>query len=226
MTESEPAVKFKCTVLCNNISMARKYEMKRRAARQQETRRRITEAAVELHQTIGPARTTISAIAEKAGVQRHTFYAHFPEEIDLHRACSGHYMAQNPPPDPGRWAEISDPEERLRGALGEVYAYYRRTEPMFANVLRDAQVHPLVAEVTTPVLRYWQKMRDALADGWETDGERHEALFAAIGLALNFQTWRTLVRQQGLNDERAIELMVGMVRCSLRAGSSHQLHAS
>lgn len=197
--------------------MPRKYEMKRRAERQQETRRRITEAAVELHQTIGPARTTISAIAEKAKVQRHTFYAHFPEEIDLHRACAGHYMARNPPPDPGLWAEISDHEERLRGALGEVYAYYGRTEPMFANVLRDAQVHSLVAEVTAPVLRYWQRMRDALADGWETDGERHEALLAAIGLALDFQTWRTLVRQQGLNDERAIELMVGMVRCSLRA---------
>ncbi len=196
--------------------MARKYEMKRRAERQKETRRRITEAAVELHQTVGPARTTVSAIAEKARVQRHTFYAHFPEEIELHRACAGHYMAQNPPPDPRQWAEISDPEERLRRTLTEVYAYYSRTEPMFANVLRDAQVHPLVAEVTAPVLRYWQEMRNALADGWEADDERREVLLAAIGLALDFQTWRTLVRQQNLSDERAVELMVGMVRNSFR----------
>ena len=196
--------------------MARKYEMKRRAQHQKETRRRITEAAVELHQTIGPARTSISAIAEKAGVQRHTFYAHFPEEIDLHRACAGHYMAQNPPPAPESWAEISDPEERLRSALTEVYAYYDRTEAMFANVLRDAQVHPLVAEVAAPVLRYWERMRDALADGWEASDERREVLLAAIGLALDFQTWRTLARQQGLTDERAVELAVRMVRCSVR----------
>jgi AcrR family transcriptional regulator len=196
--------------------MARKYEMKRRAERQQETRRRITEAAVELHQTVGPARTTISAIAEKAGVQRHTFYAHFPEEIDLHRACAGHYMAHNPPPDPGSWAEIPDAQERLRTALGEVYAFYGRTEPMFANVLRDAQVHPLVAEVAAPVRRYWEEMRDVLAGAFEVGGERRETLVGAIALALDFQTWRTLVRQQSLDDERAVELMACTVRCALR----------
>lgn len=194
--------------------MARKYEMKRRAERQEETRRRITEAAVELHQTIGPARTTISAIAEKAGVQRHTFYAHFPEEIELHRACAGHYMARNPPPDPGSWVGIPDPEERLRHALGEIYAYYRRTEPMLSNVLRDAQVHSLVAEVSRPLLRYWEQMRDTLAVGWEADGERNEMLLGALTLALDFGTWRLLVRQQGLDDGHAVEIMVRSVRCA------------
>ena len=213
MMEFEPVVNIKCTNLCNNFFMARKYEMKRRAERQQETRRRITEAAVELHQTVGPARTTISAIAEKAGVQRHTFYAHFPEEIELHRACAGHYMAQNPPPDPESWGEVSDPEERLRCALTEVYAYYGRTEAMFANVLRDAQVHPLVAEVTAPVLRYWERMRDVLAMDWEASDERRQVLLGAIALALDFQTWRTMVRQEGLTDEQAIELMACMVKC-------------
>jgi AcrR family transcriptional regulator len=195
--------------------MARKYEMKRRAERQKETRRRITEAAIELHQTVGPARTSISAIAEKAGVQRHTFYNHFPEEIDLHRACAGHYMDLNPPPDLTRWDDISDPEERLKVALTEVYAFYSRTEPMFTNVLRDAQVHPLVAEVTEPILRYWQKMRDSLADGWGVVGKRHEVLLGALALALDFQSWRTLSRQQGLQDERAVELMVTMTRCAM-----------
>src|ERR687889_2576399 len=119
-------------------SMPRKYEMKRRAERMRETRRRIAEAAVELHQTVGPARTTVSAIAEKAGVQRHTYYAHFPELKDLYRACTAHNLERNPMPDPYRWAEISGPEERLRVALSEVYAYYSRQEAMISNVLRDA----------------------------------------------------------------------------------------
>src|SRR3712207_3652089 len=87
--------------------MPRKYEMKRRAERMEETRRRIAEAAVELHGTIGPARTTVSAIAEKAGVQRHTYYAHFPELKDLYQACMGLHLERNPLPDPPRWAEIS-----------------------------------------------------------------------------------------------------------------------
>ena len=115
--------------------MARKYEMKRRAERQKETHRRITEAAVELHRTVGPARTTISAIAEKAGVQRHTYYAHFPELKDLYQACMGHYLERNPVPEPATWAEVADGEERLRVALCEVYAYYSSNESMISNVL-------------------------------------------------------------------------------------------
>ncbi|HET7479864.1 MAG TPA: helix-turn-helix domain-containing protein, partial [Rubrobacteraceae bacterium] len=118
--------------------MARKYEQKRRAEKQEETRRRITEATVELHKTVGMARTTISAIAENAGVERLTVYRHFPDEKTLFSACSEHYMGANPPPDPEPWARTGDPEERLRSALEEVYAYHRRTEPMMANLIRDA----------------------------------------------------------------------------------------
>src|SRR5918997_5277074 len=127
--------------------MTRKYDMKRRAERQEETRRRIVEATVELHQTVGMARTTISAIAEKAGVQRLTVYRHFPDERALFYACTGHWRAANPPPDPGSWSQIADPHARLRLALGEVYAFHRRTEPMISNVVRDAQVHPLTREM-------------------------------------------------------------------------------
>jgi AcrR family transcriptional regulator len=193
--------------------MARKYEMKRRAERMQETRRRITEAAVELHQTVGPARTTVSAIAEKAGIQRHTYYAHFPELKDLYQACMGHYIERNPVPDPSRWAQVPEPEERLRVALCDVYAYYSRNEAMLANVLRDAPLDPVAQETMVSFYQYWETVRDAIADALGARGEHREALLAAIALALDFQTWRTLVRQQGLDDDRAVELMVGMVRC-------------
>jgi AcrR family transcriptional regulator len=193
--------------------MARKYEMKRRAERMQETRRRITEAAVELHQTVGPARATVSAIAEKAGVQRHTYYAHFPEIKDLYRACMGHNLERNPVPDPSRWAEISGPEERLRVALSEVYAYYSRQEAMISNVLRDAALDPILQETMVPIYQYWETVRDVIADAYEASGEQRSALLGAITLAQDFQTWHTLVRQQELSQDRAVELMVGMVRC-------------
>ena len=190
--------------------------MKRRAERQKETHRRITEAAVGLHQTVGPARTTVSAIAEKAGVQRHTYYAHFPELKDLYQACMSHYMEQNPLPEPPFWADVADAEERLRVALSEVYAYYSRNEAMLSNILRDAPLDPIAQESMVSFYQYWEAMRDALTDAFESSGERREALLGAIALALDFQTWRTLVRQQELSKDRALELMVGMVRCLMR----------
>jgi AcrR family transcriptional regulator len=197
--------------------MARKYEMKRRAERQKETHQRIIEAAVELHQTVGPARTTVSAIAEKAGVQRHTYYAHFPELKDLYRACTAHYVERNPLPDPSRWAEIPGPEERLRVALSEVYAYYAGNEAMVTNVLRDMPFDTVLQENNASLIRHWEVMRDTIADAFEASRERHEALLAAVALALELQTWRTVVGQQGLDDDRAVELMVGMVRCLMRS---------
>src|SRR3954452_12985814 len=119
--------------------MARKYELKKRAERQDETRIRIVEAAIDLHTTIGPVRTSVSAIAERAGVQRHTYYRYFPDERSLGLACSGLYAQRNPLPDPGPWREIRDPGERLRRGLEELYEYYERNEPMLSNITRDAE---------------------------------------------------------------------------------------
>ena len=183
----------------------------------QETRRRITEATVELHQSVGPARTTVSAIAQKAGVQRHTYYAHFPEIKDLYQACTAHYLERNPLPEPSCWAEVSDPEERLRVALNEIYSYYQGNEAMMTNVLRDMPFDPVLQENNVLLFRHWETMRDTIADMFEASGDRREALLGAIALALDLQTWRTLVGQQGLEDDRAVELMVGMVRCLMRS---------
>ncbi len=194
----------------------RKYELHRRAERQEETRRRIAAATAALHEEVGPARTTISAIAARAGVERLTVYRHFPDERALFWACSGHWNAANPPPDPASWTQISDPEARLRSALAEVYAYHRRTEPMMTNVIRDASVKPILREIAAPRLRHWERMRDILATGWEVGDERLDLLLGILGHALDFQTWRSLVRQQGLGDEQAVEAIAGMVRCLTR----------
>ena len=194
-----------------------KYELKRRAERQQETRQRIVETAVELHGTYGPAQTTITDIARKAGVERKTVYNHFPDEFSLFKACSAHNRALNPPPDPEPWRLIPDPEERLRRALAEVYDYYRRNEQMIANVTRDAQANPNVRRVLEPRIKHQERMRDILSAGWEQgDAQRHKLLYGGLWVALEFQTWHTLVRQQGFEDEEVIELMVGMLRCLMR----------
>ncbi len=196
--------------------MTRKYELKRRAERQEQTRRRIVEAAVGLHESVGPARTTVSAVAERAGVQRLTVYRHFPDERALLAACSGHWAASNPAPDPAPWRKVRDPEERLTKALTEVYAFYAGTEPMMANLVRDAPKMPVLAELLAPYDQYLAAVRDVLAAGWGVRGRRRVLLLAAVGHALDFAAWRSLARGQGLDDGRAVEVMVRMVRCAAR----------
>ena len=138
--------------------MPRRYELKQRAEDVTATRERIVEATVELHDSVGPARTTITAIAERAGVQRLTVYRHFPDERSLFEACSGHWTARHPRPDPVTWAAVDEPEERLRVALTAIYAYYRGGEGMIGNLLRDLPGLPVLQEVAAPVRR-------VLADG-------------------------------------------------------------
>ena len=195
--------------------MARKYELKQRAERQEATRRRIVEAAVELHSTVGPSRTTVSAIAERAGVQRHTYYRHFPDERSLGFACSGLYTERNPLPDPAPWREIADPRQCLRRGLGELYAYYERNEPMLANVVRDAEVDPLTRELSE--LRFGPGLgaiRDALGAALPRG---HRKAQAALDLALEFRTWRQLVRSSGLTGRQAADLMAGVLLCAASA---------
>jgi AcrR family transcriptional regulator len=185
----------------------RKYEKKRRAELEAETRRRITETAVELHGTVGPAHTSISAIAERAGVRRSTVYRHFPDEAALFDACSSHWTATNPPPDLARWEAIGDPDERLRTALGDLYAFYRRTERMMENLHRDERTVPLVQVHFAGFRDYLAAARELLLRGRSVRGGRRDETRAAIGHALAFPTWRSLTREQGLDDAQAVELM-------------------
>lgn len=187
--------------------MSRKYELKRRAERQAETRRRIVEATVDLHTSAGPARTTISAIADRAGVERHTVYAHFPDERELFQACSAHWRSLHPFPDPSRWSAIHDPVRRFRAALNEVYGWYELVEEDLAIFRRDADIHALTAELVARREQALVPVRDVLADGWS----RRTAVRAAIGHALEFETWRSLTRRQGLSRKGAVDVMLRLV---------------
>jgi AcrR family transcriptional regulator len=194
----------------------RKYEKKRRAELEAETRRRITETAVELHGTLGPARTSISAIAERAGVRRSTVYRHFPDEVALFDACSSHWEAANPAPDMSPWQSIEDPDERLRTALEEFYAYYRRTERMMDNLHRDELTVPVVAERFAGYHGYIAAVRDQMMRGRSVRGRRRDEARAAVGHALAYTTWRSLTREQGLTDDQAVAVMCAMVKGATR----------
>ena len=196
--------------------MTRKYELKRRAERQEETRRRIVETTVALHEAIGGEATTISAIADRAGVGRLTVYRHFPDERALLSACTGHYLALNPPPDPAAWAGLGDPATRFRTAVGEAYAFYRRTQGMLARAAQEAPTNPILAELMAPFAAYWEDVRDDLARGWDGAGAPDPLRVAAIGHALAFSTWRSLVQEQGLEDGQAADLMLALGRAAPR----------
>jgi AcrR family transcriptional regulator len=187
--------------------MKRRYEMKERARRQAETRHRIVEAAVELHTSVGPERTTVSAIAERAGVQRHTVYAHFPDDRTLFRACSLHWRDRHPRPDPRPWLALDAPEQRLRGVLLDLYAWYEEVEPDLVVLLRDANLVPAHTEALAESAEGVAALVAALARGWP----RRKIVRAAIAHAVEFETWRSLVRGQGLSRKQAVDAMLRFV---------------
>jgi AcrR family transcriptional regulator len=189
----------------------RRYQLRKRADAMEATRRRITDAAVELHGTLGPARTTMTAVAERAGVQRQTVYRHFASEAELLTACSGHFAARHPWPDAERWRAIADPAERLRVALDELYAWYETTGAMWANVLRDETLVAAVGPSLEPFRAYLDEAARVLAAGWGARGGRRAILLAAARHAVDFHTWRSLARDGGVSRSGVVELTSAMV---------------
>ena len=192
----------------------RPYRKRKRAELEAETRRRITESAVELHGTLGPSRTSMSAVAEHAGVRRSTLYRHFADELEVFAACSAHWNEAHPVPDLGAWAVIEDPDRRLRVALDELYAFYRGGEGMLANLTRDEALVPTVAHYFSAFHDYLATAGEVLMGGRGLRGRARARVRAAVGHALEFTTWRSLARGQELADDEAARLMCGLVEAA------------
>jgi len=208
-------VNIGCTVMSHEKTSKRKYRLKKRADTMADTRQRIAAAAVELHGTVGPARTTLSAVAERAGVQRHTLYRHFPTEADLFGACSAHFFTKHPLPDIEPWRNVSDPRLRLQQALDELYIYYESTAQMFSNVLRDAELVEDLRPTLAPMQEYLDGVTQILATGWAAKGRRRVLLAAAMGHAIEFQAWKSLTQDSRITRAEAIELVTGLVETSV-----------
>jgi len=192
----------------------RKYTQQRRAEQQSETRRCIVEAVYALHGELGPARTTIKAIAERAGVERLTVYRHFADEGEIFAACNAHFQAETPPPHPAAWAGVTEPAARLRTALLAFYGYYGRVEAWICKALRDAEELPALAAVMAPYGRFVEAVGDDLQEAWAPGDGARPRLAAVIGHALRFDTWRSLAHVEGLDDGEAAELMVALARAA------------
>jgi len=175
-----------------------------------DTRRRIIEAMVELHEEVGPAATTITAIAERAGVQRLTVYRHFPDDRAMLGACSAHWNGDHPLPDPATWTGIADPRSRLETALRGLYDYFRDGAPMLASILPDEAEVPELVEVMAPLWDYMREVAGGLSAGWGVGRDAQRLVRAAVGHAIGFYTWRSL-SDAGLSNGEAVALMVGLV---------------
>lgn len=197
--------------MTSEMNKTRRYRKRRRAEQEADTRHRITAAAVKLHGTVGPAKTSVSGIAREAGVQRATVYRHFPDEAAIYEACTAHYYSLHPPPDLEQWADVADAAERLRVALGEVYAFYTETHHMLESTGRDIDRVPAVAKAAAAMGAYLEEARSRLLRGRPERGRARTRVTAALGHALALSTWRSLVFDQGLADEEAVDLMGALV---------------
>ena len=206
--------------MSREVATRRPYRKRARADQEQRTRQRIAEAAMELHGSVGPARTTISAVAERAGVQRATVYRHFPDETSLFGACSAHWASLHPAPDTGRWAQMDDPDERLRAALGDVYEWYGSDEQMFVNIARDADLVPAMRAAAEAGRRRFEGLVDAICRGRPERGRARRRVRAATAHAASFATWHALVRRGDLTDAEAVDVAAAMVRAAARRRGS------
>ncbi len=189
----------------------RQYRKRARAAQEEQTRERIAVAAAKLHETVGPSRTTVKGVAEEAGVQRATVYRHFPTEEDLFDACTAHYYAEHPMPDIEGWKEVRDPGQRLRRGLADMYAFYADAEPMLESTGRDIGRVPAMEKATAEIGAFLGSANDILMAGRTERGAARRRVQAAIGHALLFPTWRSLIRMQGLSSDEAVAVMAAMV---------------
>lgn len=190
----------------------RRYRQQRRKESTEETRRRIVDATVELHATVGPARTTIQAIAKRAGVQRLTVYRHLPDETALFNACSSRYLEQNPFPDPSAWQHLGDAGDRTRTALTALYAFYRRTQGVWRNSYRDAHDIPALQAVMAVAQKWLDGLRDDLLKAWRPARSARAETQAVLGHAVHFNCWDAL-QAAGLADAE----IAGTVEKWLRA---------
>jgi AcrR family transcriptional regulator len=199
-----------------SATATRTYRKRARAEQEAATRERIAAATAKLHETVGPLRTTVKGVAEEAGVQRATVYRHFPTEEDLFDACTAHYYARHPMPDIEAWRGIRDPAERLRHGLDEVYAFFTDTEPMLESTGRDIGRVPAMDKAIAAVTAFREAATDILMTGRPERNSARRRVRAAIGHALLFPTWRSLVRMQGLSKAEAVALMAGMIESAGR----------
>ncbi|MFD2182140.1 TetR/AcrR family transcriptional regulator [Rhodoplanes azumiensis] len=191
--------------------MARKYELKRRAVRQDATRQRIIAAAVDLHCSVGPTRTSILAIAERAGVERPTVYRHFPTLDALYVACADRFWTDNPLPDAEAWTGIADPEARLRRGLDELYGFFERLSPALWNILRDVEDTPDLKQCCAGHAGGWTRMREVLVEPFASSPEQRARADAAVAHAVDYFAWRAS-RRNGISNATIVDLMTGMVR--------------
>lgn len=177
----------------------RAYKLNERARAQAETRQRIVEAAVQLHEEIGPRATTVSAIAERAGVQRLTVYRHFPDDAAIFQACTTHWNAQHPFPDRALWLGEADAEARARTAVGAFAAYYRATRGMWTVAFRDGPSIEALREPMSEYERYIEAVAQDVAAPFGAKGDAHGRILATARAALRFPLWDGLARD-GLDD--------------------------
>jgi AcrR family transcriptional regulator len=191
----------------------RKYTLRKRAESQEETRARIVEATMALHEEVGPRNTSISAVAERAGVQRLTVYRYFPDETALFQACTSSWLERHPPPPPPQ----GQPAVDTGAALRVLYGYYRATHRMWVVSYRDVDVVPALRSPMQGVAAYLAAYADALLKAWP-GRERSKALRAAAVLSVQFATWRTL-DEQGLSDDAMATLVSSWVRVTADRGN-------
>lgn len=199
----------------------RGYVLKTRARQMARTRDRIVDAMMHLHEELGPSRTTVSAIAKRAGVERLTVYRHFDDEAEMFAACSGRYLQLNPPPQQGLWAGETGHVRRTSRGLEEIYSFFSRTAPMLEKVYRDLEECEGLEAVMQQIDAHFRGLADDLASAWP--GAKVNSRYSVIlRHACRFATWQSL-GLEGLNDREKAALILEWLQAGASGPPSSEL---
>jgi AcrR family transcriptional regulator len=185
--------------------------MRQRRAAIDETRARIIDAAIELYESVGPAETTMSAVATRAGVTRATLYRHFASEEAVAQAVVGAWREAWPSLDTAALGRIADAAARQRATLAALYAGYRATDALTGNLARDSHALPAAsrAAVREPAMTASRVLGSSV-------GADH---------AVAFETWRSL-RDAGLADAAIADLMAKFIALAPAASTKGRAASS
>jgi len=191
--------------------MPRKYDLGKRKALLEDTRRRIVEATLHLHTSKGPARTSMQDIARLADVSQVTAYRHFPTLSDLFGACKSRFLEKYPPPGPEILEGSQSLEERVRTTILKLYRYYDVIGQALWAIQRDAEVLPEFKAVFHESMASLISLAEAALAPLVRNTNSYRRALAVLSVAIDVGTWRNLVRLQGFTSEQAAELMAELV---------------
>ena len=196
------------TVKSKKPRQERSPETDGRLERSAVTRQKIVDAATALvyEGHVGP---TAQQVADRSGIGLRTVFRHFDDMESLYREFSRRFDAEIEPFLHMRLA-ASTPHERLIQSIDVRAGLYERMAPLLISCRVNRHASPYLSQ---RLIEWTLIEREVLKHMLPPAVVENAPLVEALCMAMSFEAWTRLRREQGLDEQRAREV----VRCTVGA---------